>query len=282
MSGSHLLDQALTLRRVRRTKNLLLAVVGIGMIILILISMSHKGVSSSPLFVPTPAIIFIVIMGAMLMNFVSISFNAVEMTTADSPSQKFRTAQHGFTVAAWTGALCLILVLVFALLAIPFTEQELPTEIIETLGEGTIKDHEWYRKDPFDLTYASELSLEVVDGAPMEWVIRAKDTETGKYEDKDSGQVVEGGELEMDISDWPKGDYKTVFWTEGEVGDTTSEYKYVLSRKINPELTSALTGLLAVIAITSIVWAVVAYILMKRFEVESVGGLAGTMSEDEW
>ena len=57
------------------------------MIILILISMSHKGASSSPLFIPVPAIIFIVIMSMMLMNFVSIAFNGVEMSTADSPGQ---------------------------------------------------------------------------------------------------------------------------------------------------------------------------------------------------
>lgn len=277
-----MLDQALTLRRVRRTKNILLAIVGIGMIVLILVSMAHKGVSSSPLFVPIPAIIFIVLMGAMLMNFVSISFNAVEMSTSDSPSQKFRSAQHGFKVSAWTGGLCLILVLFFALLAVPYADQALPTEINETLGVGTIKEHEWYMKDPFDLTYASELSLEVVEGSSMEWVIRAKDTETGKYEDKDSGQVLSGDKLVVDISDWPTGDYKTVFWTEGESGDNTSEFVYVLSRDINSDLTSALTGLLAVIAISSIIWAVVAYVLMKRFEVESVGGLAGTLPEDEW
>jgi hypothetical protein len=71
----------------------------------------------------------------------------------------------------------------------------------------------------------------------------------------------------------------TVFWTEGEGGDDTSEYIYELSRSINPQLTLALTGLLGVIAVSSIIYAVIAYVLMKRFEVESVGGLA-TFSDD--
>ena len=252
--------------------------IAIGMIILILISMSHKGASSSPLFVPVPAIIFIVIMSMMLMNFVSIAFNGVEMSTADSPGQKFRTAQHGFRVSMWTGVLCLILVILFVF-AIPWVESELSTYRNETLDEGTIKEHEWYSVDPFDLTRADLLSLEVVDGAPMEYIIRAKDTTTGKYEDKDTGQVMEGDPLKMDVSDWPNGDYMTVFWTEAEGGTDTSEFIYQLDRAINPELTLALTGLLGVIAISSLIWAVVAYVLMKRFEVASVGGLA-TYADD--
>lgn len=273
-----MLDQALTLRKVRRTKNIILAIIAVGMIVLILVMMSHKGVSSSPLFIPIPSIILIVIMGMMLMNFTSISFNGVEMATGDSPGRKFRTAQHGFKVGAWTGVLCLILVIVFVF-TIPWVESELSTYRNETLGEGTIKEHEWYMVDPFDLTHAEGLSLEVVDGAPMEYIIRMRDEATGKFEDKESGEVTDGDPLEKDLSDWPKGDYMTVFWTEGEGGDDTSEYIYELSRSINPQLTLALTGLLGVIAVSSIIYAVIAYVLMKRFEVESVGGLA-TFSDD--
>jgi hypothetical protein len=151
-----MLDQALTLRKVRRTKNIILAIIAVGMIVLILVMMSHKGVSSSPLFIPIPSIILIVIMGMMLMNFTSISFNAVEMVTGDSPGRKFRTAQHGFKVGAWTGVLCLILVILFVF-AIPWVESELSTYRNETLGEGTIKEHEWYMVDPFDLTHADGL-----------------------------------------------------------------------------------------------------------------------------
>ncbi len=273
-----MLDQALTLRRVRRTKNIILAIIAVGMIVLILVMMSHKGVSSSPLFIPVPSIILIVIMGMMLMNFTSISFNGVEMATGDSPGRKFRTAQHGFKVGAWTGVLCLILVIVFVF-TIPWVESELSTYRNETLGEGTIKEHEWYMVDPFDLTHAEGLSLEVVDGAPMDYIIRMRDESTGKFEDKETGEVTDGDPLEKDLSDWPKGDYMTVFWTEGEGSDDTSEYIYELSRSINPQLTLALTGLLGVIAVSSIIYAVIAYVLMKRFEVESVGGLA-TFSDD--
>lgn len=273
-----MLDQALTLRKVRRTKNIILAIIAVGMIVLILIMMSHKGVSSSPLFIPIPSIILIIIMGMMLMNFTSISFNGVEMATGDSPGQKFRSAQHGFKVGAWTGVLCLILVILFVF-TIPWVESELSTYRNETLGEGTIKEHEWYMVDPFDLTHAEGLSLEVVDGAPMEYIIRMRDEATGKFEDKETGKVTDGDPLEKDLSDWPKGDYMTVFWTEGEGGDDTSEYIYELSRSINPQLTLALTGLLGVIAVSSIIYAVIAYVLMKRFEVESVGGLA-TFSDD--
>ncbi|UCC93740.1 MAG: hypothetical protein JSW25_03490, partial [Thermoplasmata archaeon] len=98
MSGSPLLDQALTIRKVRRTKTILLGVTALVMVIVIIISMSHKGMSASPLFIPIPAIILIVMMAAMLMNFISIAFNAVEISTADSSGQRFRSAQHGRNV----------------------------------------------------------------------------------------------------------------------------------------------------------------------------------------
>lgn len=276
MSGSHLLDQALTLRKVRRTKNILLGVTAIAMVVVILISMSHKGMSASPLFLPVPAIILIVMMTAMLMNFISIAFNGVEMVTADSSGQRFRSAQHGRNVSRWTGVLCLALVVLF-FLVIPYVETEISTIRSETLDTGTIKEHEWFTTDDFDISYTQDLHLEVTEGAPMDYTIRVKNTNTGKYEDKLSGQVQEGNALELDLEDWPRGDYMTVFWTDGTAQDDTSSYDYQVNRGLNPDLTMALTGILGVIAVSSIVWAVVAHVLMKRYEVESVGGLATTM-----
>lgn len=281
MSGSPLLDQALTQRKVRRTKNILLGITALGMIVIILISMSHKGMSASPLFVPIPAIILIIMMSAMLMNFISISFNAVEMITADSPGQRFRSAQHGRNVSKWTGGLCLVLVILF-FLVIPYVETEISTQRIETLDTGTVKEHEWFTVDDFDLSYTSELVLEVTEGAPMGYVIRVKNTNTGKYEDKLTGQVQEGNALELDLTEWPLGDYMTVFWTDGTPEEDESSYDYQVIRLLNPDLSMALTGILGVIAISSIIWAGVSHVLMKRYELESVGGLATTFSDDRY
>ncbi len=276
MSGSPLLDQALSLRKVRRTKNILLGVTALAMVIVLIISMSHKGISSSPLFIPIPAIILIALLAAMLMNFISIAFNGVEIATADSPAQRFRSAQHGRNVSMWTGALCIILVIVFFLI-IPYVEGEISTKRVETLDTGTIKEHEWFTVDDFDLSYTDTLVLEVTDGAPMEYTIRVKDTSSGKYEDRLSGQVQTGDALELDLTDWPQGDYMTVFWTDGSSQTDESSYDYQVNRRLNPDLTLALTGILGVIAVASIIWAVVSHVLMKRYEVESVGGLAGSL-----
>ena len=273
MSGSPLLDQALTLRKVRRTKNILLGVTAIAMVVVIIISMSHKGMSASPLFLPIPALILIVMLSAMLMNFISIAFNAVEIVTADSPGQRFRSAQHGRNVSRWTGILCMVLVIVF-FIAIPYVEGEISTHRVETLDTGTIKEHEWFTVDDFDLSFTEELILEVTEGAPMDYTIRVKNTNTGEFEDKLSGQVQEGNALELDLADWPQGDYLTVFWTDGTVDDDTSSFDYKVNRALNPDLGLALTGILGVIAISSIIWSVVAHVLMKRYEIESVGGLA--------
>jgi hypothetical protein len=281
MSGSPLLDQALTLRKVRRTKNILLGVTALGMVIVILISMSHKGMSASPLFVPIPAIILIVMVSAMLMNFISIAFNAVEVITADSPGQRFRSAQHGRNVSRWTGALCLVLVIVF-FLVIPYVETEISTQRVETLDTGTVKEHEWFTVDDFDLSYTDTLFLEVTEGAPMDYIVRVKNTNTGKYEDKLSGQVQEGDSLDLDLTDWPLGDYMTVFWTDGTPDTDESSYDYQVNRLLNPDLSLALTGILGTIAISSIIWAGISHVLMKRYEIESVGGLATSFSDDAY
>lgn len=278
MSGSPLLDQAVSLRKVRRTKNILLGVTALAMVIIIILSMSHKGMSGSPLFIPIPAIILIVMLGAMLMNFISIAFNGVEIATADSSGQRFRSAQHGRNVSQWTGALCIILVIAFFFI-IPYVETEISTNRVETLDTGTIKEHEWFTVDDFDLSYTDELVLKVTDGAPIDYTIRVKNPNSGKFEDKLSGQVQEGDALRLDLKGWPQGDYLTVFWTDGTAQDEESSYDYQVNRLLNPDLSLALTGILGVIAVSSIIWAVVSYVLMKRFEIESVGGLATSFDQ---
>lgn len=276
MSGTQLLDQALSLRKVRRTKNILLGVTALAMVIVLIISMSHKGMSASPLFIPIPAIILIVLLAGMLMNFISIAFNGVEISTADSPAQRFRSAQHGRNVSMWTGILCIILVFLF-FMVIPYVEGEISTHRVEALDTGTIKEHEWFTVDDFDLSYTDKLVLEVTDGAPMQYTIRAKNTASGKYEDKLSGQIQNGDALELDLTDWPQGDYMTVFWTDGSSGVEESSYDYQVDRVLNPDLTLALTYILGVIAVTSIIWTAISHVLMKRYEVESVGGLSDTL-----
>ena len=167
----------------------------------------------------------------------------------------------------------MVLVIVF-FIAIPYVEGEISTHRVETLDTGTIKEHEWFTVDDFDLSFTEELILEVTEGAPMDYTIRVKNTNTGEFEDKLSGQVQEGNALELDLADWPQGDYLTVFWTDGTVDDDTSSFDYKVNRALNPDLGLALTGILGVIAISSIIWSVVAHVLMKRYEIESVGGLA--------
>lgn len=273
-----MLDQALTLRKVRRTKNILLGITALGMVILIIISMSHKGMSASPLFIPVPTIIFIIMISAMLMSFIAIAFNGVEIFTADSSGQRFRSAQHGRNVSMWTGTLCMVLVLVF-FFAIPYVEGQISTERNEALDTGTVKEHEWFTVDDFDLSFAEELYLEIEEGASMDYTLRTKNPNTGKFEDKESGQVDVGDPLSIDLTEWPPGDYMTVFWTEGSPETYESSYQYNVKRNMNPELSIALTGILGVIAVSSIIYAVVAHVLMKRFEVESVGGLATSFND---
>jgi hypothetical protein len=272
-----MLDEAMTLRKVRRTKNLLLIVIAVAMIVLILVSMVHKGLSTSPLFLPFPAILFTVVMAGMLMAIVSIVFNGVEIVTSDTPGRRFLSSQHGHKVSRVTGVLVLILVIVFVLI-IPLVENYISTEENDTIDTSLVRTHDFFTIDEFDATYVNVLSLQVFEGAPLLYTIKAKDPSTSRYTEKETGQVLAGDTLKLDLKDWPNGDYRIEMYIEGTPTETEAEFTYRLERFLNPEISVALTGFLAVIAVANIVWAVVTYLLMKRYEVESVGGLA-TYSE---
>jgi hypothetical protein len=268
-----MLDQALTLRKVRRTKTILLVVIAIAMVVLILVSMVHKGMTASPLFLPFPAILYTVLMAGMLMTIVSIVFNGVEIATADTPGQRFLSAQHGYRVSRVTGALVLILVIVFVLL-IPLVETYISTEENDTIDASIIRTHDFFTVDDFDTTYVEELSLEALSGAPVLYTIKAKDPTTARYREKETGQVMDGDVLNMNLKEWPRGDYRIEIYIDGTPTDDTAEFTYRLERFLNPEISVSLTGFLGVIAVASLVWTVIAYLLMRRYEVESVGGLA--------
>jgi hypothetical protein len=268
-----MLDQALNLRKVRRTKNLLLVAIAIAMVVLILVSLVHKGLAASPLFVPFPAILYTVLMAGMLMTMVSIVFNGVEIATGDSVGRRFLSAQHGFRVSRMTGALVLILVVVFALL-IPFVEDYIATDEADTLNTTRVPQHDFESRDPFDVSYVYHLTLEVHQGAPLDWAIKTKNPDTSRYTEKERGRVQPGDKLTLDLKEWPRGEYRFEFYIEDDSTAEESEYTYHVERMLNAEISHALTGFLAVIAIAHIVWTAVAYVLMKRYEVESVGGLA--------
>ena len=273
MTGSSMLDQALNLRKVRRLKLILLAAIAIAMVVLILISMSHKGLTASPLFLPFPAILFTVLMAGMLMTLVAIVFNAVEVLTADTPGQRFTSAQHGFKVSAISGAIILGLAITFVFI-IPLVENYISTEESDILDTSTVRTHDFFNVDEFDSTYVDFLVLDNVAGAPLYYAIKSKDPSTSRYQEKETGQLSEGDQLKLDLKEWPRGDYRMEMWIEGTPTQEETEFLYKLERFLNPEISISLTGFLGVIGVSNIVWAVIAYVLMRRYEVESVGGLA--------
>jgi hypothetical protein len=268
-----MLDQAMVTRKVRRVKNLLLVAIAIAMVVLVLISMAHKGLSSSPLFVPFPAILYTVIMAGMLMSLVAIVFNGVEIVTNDTPGRKFLSAQHGFKVSMVTGVIVLFLALLF-FFTIIWVQAYIATDEADTLDTSRVPQHDFESRDPFDVSYVYHLTLEVEEGADLEWAIKTKDPDTARYTEKERGQVLSGDTLTLNLKDWPRGEYRFEFYIDENSAIETSDYHYHVERFLNPEISHALTGFLAVIAIANIAWGAIAFVLMKRYEVESVGGLA--------
>ena len=273
LTGTAMLDQAMTLRKVRRLKVILLAVIAVAMVVLILVSMVHKGLSASPLFLPFPAILFTVLMAGMLMAVVAIVFNAVEITTVDTPGQRYLSAQHGYKVSLITGIIVMALVVVFVFL-IPFVEDYISTIEHDDIDTTVVRTHDFFNVDEFDATYVDFLTLEVFDGAPLSYIIKVKDPSTSRYMDKEMGELTEGDQLELDLTEWPRGDYRIELWIEGTPTDQETEFEYRLDRYLNPEISISLTGFLGVIGVVNIVWGSIALVLMRRYEVESVGGLA--------
>lgn len=280
MGDTGLVDQAMRLRMVRRVKNLLLLIIAILMIVLIIVAMVHKGMSGSPLFLPFPAILFAVIMCGMLMNLVSVIFNGVEIATSDTPGQRFLTAQHGHRLARITGVLVLVLVIVFILL-IPLVDVYISTDDKGTLDISLIRDHEWTTVDDFDASYAQELTIKAVSGADLEYTLETKDQNTGDWEETLTEVVPSGETFTIDLEDWPREDYRSVWAMVEDPTDPETRYEYNIHRKLNPELKISLTGFLGAIAVANIVWAVITFILMKRYETESVGGLATSVYLEE-
>ena len=275
MEGAGILEATMKQRRVRRVKNIINVAIALVMVLLVFLVFKHKEGSFSPVFIPVPAIIMVIIMGGMLMNIVSIIFNGAEISVSESPGRKFMTAQHGMRVARVTGVLVLVMFIMFTLL-IPYVEDYISTNEAEPIDLSTIKVDTFENVDNFDVEYAKPLSIEVRSGPPVLFNLYFKDLDTGSFGDvpKQNGSVPSNTTFELPIDGFPRGEYKIELYIEGGPDGTQSDLVYRIDRHVNPDLRVSLTTFLLIIAIANLAWTVVTYILMRRYEVESVGGLA--------
>lgn len=275
MEGAGILEATMRQRRVRRVKNIINISIVLVMVLLVFLVFRHKEGSFSPVFIPLPGIIMVLIMGGMLMNIVSIIFNGAEISVSESPGRKFMTAQHGMRVARVTGVLVLIMFIMFTLL-IPYVETYISTNEREPIDLSVIKVDKFENVDDFDVEYAKPLSVEVKSGPPVFYNLYFKDLDTGTFGDepKQNGSVPSNTTYKMPIDKFPRGEYKIELYIEGGPEGTQSDVVYRIDRHINSDLTVSLTTFLLIIAIANLAWTVVTYVLMRRYEVESVGGLA--------
>jgi len=275
LEGAGILEATMKQRRVRRVKNIINVAIALVMVLLVFLVFKHKEGSFSPVFIPVPAIIMVIIMGGMLMNIVSIIFNGAEISVSESPGRKFMTAQHGMRVARVTGVLVLVMFILFTLL-IPYVEDYISTNEAEPINLSTIKVDTFENVDDFDVEYAKPLSIEVRSGPPVLFNLYFKDIDTGSFGDvpKQNGSVPSNTTFKLPIDEFPRGEYKIELYIEGGPEGTQSDLVYRIDRHINPDLRVSLTTFLLIIAIANLAWTVVTYVLMRRYEVESVGGLA--------
>ena len=273
MEGTGLLDQTMRQRRVKRVGTVVQVLIALLMILLIVLVYQHKGGSVSPVFLPFPAIILVVVMCGFMMNIVSIIFNAAEIGVVDTAGRRFMVAQHGMRVARATGIIVLILFIVFLLL-IPYVETAISTNEHEPIDLTTIKVDTFDNIDDFDAEYAERVLIDVKSGPDVHYALYYKEGATGTFEEKNVSIVPSGTVGSIPIKDYPRGEYKVELFIEESGNMTESDVVYQIERHINPDLELALTWFLLVIAIANIVWTVVTYVLMRKYEVESVGGLS--------
>ena len=277
MEGAGILEATMKQRRVRRVKNIINISIALVMVLLVFLVFKHKAGSFSPVFIPLPGIIMVLIMGGMLMNLVSIIFNGAEISVSESPGRKFMTAQHGMRVARVTGVIVLVMFILFTLL-IPYVENYISTDEREPIDLSVIKTDTFDNVDDFDVEYAKPLTIEVMSGPPVLYNLYFKDLDTGTFgeEPKQNGSVPSNTTFEMPMDKFPRGEYKIELWIEGGPEGTQSDLVYKIDRHINSDLKVSLTTFLLIIAIANLAWTVVTYVLMRRYEVQSVGGLAAT------
>ncbi len=268
-----MLDQTMRQRRVKRVGTVVQVLIVLLMIVLIVLAYQHKDGSVSPLFLPFPAIILVVVMCGFLMNVVSIIFNAAEIGVVDTAGRRFMVAQHGMRVARATGIIVLILFIVFFLL-VPYVETAISTDEQEVIDLTTIKVDTFDNIDEFDAEYAERVIIEVKSGPEVHYALYYKEPATNTFEEKNVSVVPSGTACSIPIKDYPRGEYKVELFIEETGNGTESDTVYKIERHINPDLELALTWFLLVIAIANIAWTVVTYVLMRKYEVASVGGLA--------
>ena len=275
MEGAGILEATMKQRRVRRVKNIINIAIALVMVLLVFLVFKHKEGSFSPVFIPLPGVIMVIIMGGMLMNIVSIIFNGTEIMVSESPGRKFMSAQHGMRVARVTGVIVLIMFILFMLL-IPYVEDYISTDEREPIDLSVIKVDKFENVDDFDVEYAKPLSIEVKSGPPVFYNLYFKDLDTGTWGDepKQNGSVPSNTTFNLPIDKFPRGEYKIELFIEGGPEGTQSDLVYRIDRHVNPDLKVSLTTFLLIIAIANLAWTVVTYVLMRRYEVQSVGGLA--------
>ena len=275
MEGAGILEATMKQRRVRRVKNIINISIALVMVLLVFLVFKHKAGSFSPVFIPLPGIIMVLIMGGMLMNLVSIIFNGAEISVSESPGRKFMTAQHGMRVARVTGVIVLVMFIMFTLL-IPYVEDYISTNEREPIDLSVIKTDTFDNIDDFDVEYAKPLTIEVASGPPVLYNLYFKDLDTGSFgeEPRQNGSVPSNTTFDIPMDKFPRGEYKIELWIEGGPEGTQSDLVYKIDRHINSDLKVSLTTFLLIIAIANLAWTVVTYILMRRYEVQSVGGLA--------
>jgi hypothetical protein len=275
LEGAGILEATMKQRRVRRVKNIINISIALVMVLLVFLVFKHKAGSFSPVFIPLPGIIMVLIMGGMLMNLVSIIFNGAEISVSESPGRKFMTAQHGMRVARVTGVIVLVMFILFTLL-IPYVEDYISTDEREPIDLSIIKTDTFDNIDDFDVEYAKPLTIEVASGPPVLYNLYFKDLDTGTFgeEPRQNGSVPSNTTFNIPMDRFPRGEYKIELWIEGGPEGTQSDLVYKIDRHINSDLKVSLTTFLLIIAIANLAWTVVTYILMRRYEVQSVGGLA--------
>ncbi len=143
------------------------AALSILVLVLTLVVWSVGGGTFDPLYVPLPALMFIILLGALLLNVTAVAFGAFEVQAASGGEQRYLIAKHGYSTGLVTAGFAVFFFVMIAALG-PLIDSQIDYDKNIELG---LRSQDGVITAPFNVTsdftgssYLAWVEITSVDG----------------------------------------------------------------------------------------------------------------------
>ncbi len=92
------------------------AALSVAVLVLMYVVWVQEGGTSDPFYIPLPQLMFIMLLGALLLNLTSVAFGALEVLAASGGETRYLIARHGYSTGLVTAAFAAFFLIVIAAL----------------------------------------------------------------------------------------------------------------------------------------------------------------------